>query len=429
MDKENVLVIGSGVAGMEACTMLSKAGKKVYLVEKLLLIGGKTIMNEETFPNMDCSTCLVAPIQQEILQDPNIEVLTLSEVREVTGEAGNFKVKIKKQARYINLEACLGCGMCYPVCPVELPNEWEANMINKHAVFVSTSGSLPNVPRIDAQHCLKLNGKDESCNKCFEACMFGAVDFTEKDETIEIDVCGIIVATGFDMFDASTLQNLGHGKYPLVYSSLEFERLFASNGPTEGKLTLRGSEKVPESAAIIHCVGREELGYCSNVCCMSSFKHAHFLKGKLPDARIYNIYCDVCLPDKSYQKFYEHAREHNSTLLFQSDPSRMKISEKDGKMEVSYRNGKDGNSTVEVDMVILANSFQPPAGLEELAEALQIKRDNFGFIETEPFRLGSVETSRPGIFVAGCVEGPKDMQSSVIQSEAAVAGILSINKK
>jgi heterodisulfide reductase subunit A len=210
---------------------------------------------------------------------------------------------------------------------------------------------------------------------------------------------------------------------------MEFERLVAKNGPTEGALTLRDSDKTPENIAIVHCVGREEVGYCSNVCCMSSFKHAHFIKSKIPDAEIYNIYTDICLPDKSYQKFYTHAKEHNSKLLFQSDPSKMSITEKGGKLEVSYKNGKETNQTVNVDMVILANSFVPPSRMDELAKILDVKTDDFGFIETEPFRLGTLETSRPGIFVAGCAEGPKDVQSSFIQSEAAVAGILSISKE
>jgi heterodisulfide reductase subunit A2 len=259
--------------------------------------------------------------------------------------------------------------------------------------------------------------------------MFGAIDFSQKDEVLEIEVVGIIAATGYELFDAAKLPNLGHGQYSAVYSSMEFERLVAKNGPTEGALTLRDSDKTPETIAIVHCVGREEVGYCSNVCCMSSFKHAHFIKSKSPDAKIYNIYTDICLPDKSYQKFYTHAKEHNSKLLFQSDPSKMSITEKGGKLEVSYQNGRASNQTVNVDMVILANSFVPPSRMDELAKILDVKTDDFGFIETEPFRLGTLETSRPGIFVAGCAEGPKDVQSSFIQSEAAVAGILSISKE
>ena len=274
---DNVLIIGSGVAGMEACLMLSKAGKKVTIVEKLSLIGGKTIKNEETYPNMDCSTCLVAPIQQEILQDGNINVLTLSSVEEVKGEAGNFTVKINKQARYVDMAACLGCGMCYPPCPVELINEWEENLTNKKAIYVPCAGALPNVPVINTEKCLHLNGT-ETCNKCVEACMFGAVNLAEKDEQLELKFGAILIATGYDMIDISTIKNLGYGKYPGVYTAMEFERLFAANGPTEGNLVMRDGETVPASIAIIHCVGRSETHYCSNVCCMASSKHAQGLR-------------------------------------------------------------------------------------------------------------------------------------------------------
>ncbi|MEA1972883.1 MAG: FAD-dependent oxidoreductase, partial [Candidatus Cloacimonadota bacterium] len=293
---DNVLVIGSGIAGLKASLMLSKVGKKVTLVEKLSLIGGKTIKNEETFPNLDCSTCLVAPIQQEILQDDNIDVLTSSTIEKLTGEAGNFTISINKKAACVDPVACLGCGMCYPPCPVELINEWEEYLTNKKAIYVPCSGALPNVPVINAEKCLQLSGK-ESCNKCVEACMFGAIDLSKQDEQVEVKAGAIIVATGYDMLDVSSIENLGYKKFDGVYTSMEFERLFAANGPTEGKLTMRDGERVPASIAIIHCVGRSETKYCSNVCCMASSKHAHFLKHKLPDAKIYNFYQDICLSD------------------------------------------------------------------------------------------------------------------------------------
>ncbi len=422
---ENVLIIGSGVAGMEASLMLSKAGKKVYLVEKLSLIGGKTIKNEETFPNMDCSTCLVAPIQQEILQDQKIDVMTVSTVQKVSGKAGNFKVTINKKARYVNIAACLGCGMCYPVCPVEQSNEWEENLINKKAIYVPCSGSLPNVPVIDADKCLRLNGSEE-CNLCVEACMFGAIDFTEKNETIEIEVGGIIVATGFDMLDVSEIENLGYKKYPGVYTAMEFERLFAANGPTEGKLTLRETEKIPESIAIIHCVGRKEVGYCSSICCMYSSKHAQFLKHKLPEAKIYNLYSDICVSDKTYQKFQKNVAKHSSKFIYRDDKSELEITQNDNKLKVSYQNNKGIQDAVTVDMVILANATVPSNDIELLTDVLQIEKDKFGFIDTQSFRIGSVVTSKPGIFVAGCAEGAKDLQSSVLQAEAAVSQILSM---
>ncbi len=420
----NVLIIGSGVSGMEACIMLSKAGKKITLVEKLSLIGGKTIKNEETYPNMDCSTCLVAPIQQEILQDPNIDVLTLSTVEEVQGKSGNFKVKINKKARYVDLIACLGCGMCYPPCPVSLKNEWEENLIDKKAIYVPCSGALPNVPVIDAALCLKLNGSEE-CNKCAEACMFGAINFSETDQIIELNVGAILIATGYDMLDAGKLQNLGYGKFSGVYTSMEFERLFAANGPTEGKLVLRNLESIPQSIAIIHCVGRDLVGYCSNICCTASAKHAHFLHHKLPDANIYNFYTDICLPDKTYQKFHEDVKSHSSEYIYQKDREKMKIQETDNKLQISYLNNEGKDAAITVDMVILENALQPSRGTDQLAEALGVELDQFGFVEAQTFHIGSVVTSKNGIFVAGCIEGPKDIQNSVLQAEAAVAGIIS----
>ncbi|MDA3837580.1 MAG: FAD-dependent oxidoreductase [Candidatus Delongbacteria bacterium] len=422
---DKVLIIGSGVAGMDAALMLSKAGKKVILVEKLALTGGKTIKNEETYPNLDCSTCLVAPIQQEILQDSNIELLTLSTVEKVDGYEGNFNVTINKVARYINAEACLGCHMCYDPCPVVIKNEWEENLIDRKAVYVPCTGALPNVPRVQAEHCLKLNGQDESCSKCVDACMFAAFDFSQKDEKVDVEVSGIIVATGYELLDVAEIEELGYGKFKGVYTSLEFERLFASNGPTEGALTLRGSDVSPETIAIIHCVGRDKTGYCSSVCCMSSSKHAHFIKHKLPDVKIYNIYSDLCLADKTYQKFNDKVSKESSEFIFQTDRNKMKITETGDKLSVSYVNKEEKEDSLTVDMVVLASALVPPKNIEELTNILDIERDEFGFIAVEPHKIGSVETSRAGIFVAGCAEGPKDIQSSVLQAEAAVAGILS----
>ena len=272
---DRVLVIGAGIAGMEASLLLAKAGKQIIIVEKLPVIGGNTIKNEESFPNLECSTCMVAPVQQEVLQNPNIDVMTLSSVKNVEGESGDYTVTVHKKARYVSLTDCIGCGMCYEPCPITLKNEWEENLTDKKAIYVPCDGSLPNVPTIDPEHCLHINGK-KSCTACQEACMFGAIDYSQKDEEIDINVGAIIVATGFELFDAKKLSNFGYGKFPGVYTSMEFERLFASNGPTSGELVLRKGNKSPDSIAVVHCVGRKEQGYCSSVCCMAAFKYAHF---------------------------------------------------------------------------------------------------------------------------------------------------------
>lgn len=422
---DKILIIGAGIAGMQASLMLAKAGKKVILVEKLPIIGGNTIKNEESFPNLECSTCMVAPIQQEVLQNQNIEVMTLSEVQKVEGKTGEFKVIINKKARYVSLTDCIGCGACYEPCPVSLKNEWEENLSERKAIYVPCDGSLPNVPVIDPEHCLQISGK-KSCNACAEACMFGAINFKEKNTKVDIEVSAIIVATGFDLFDAKELKNLGYGKIPNVYTSMEFERLYASNGPTSGELVLRKGKKTPESVAIIHCVGREKLGYCSGVCCMYSFKYAHFIKDKLPDAKIYNIYSDICVPDKSYQKFYNKINKSDSSFIFQPSTENVQISGNNGTLQVNLPDNKKSTKPLDVDMVILSCALVPSKSSIALGKTLSLDLDTKGFFQTQTDLTGTVKTSVDGIFTIGCAEGPKDIQNSVIQAESAVGEVISL---
>jgi heterodisulfide reductase subunit A len=419
---DQVLVIGAGIAGMEASLMLTKAGKKVYLIEKLSLIGGNVIKNEESFPNLECSTCMVAPIQQAILQDPNIETMTLSTVEKIEGKAGHFTVTVLKKARYVKMADCIGCGMCYEPCPVSLSNEWEENLGEKKAIFVPTAGSLPNVPAIDSTQCLKLNGQKD-CNACAEACMFGAIDLSEKDQKMDIEVGAVIVAIGSDLYNVDQLKRLGYGKYPGVYTSMEFERLFASNGPTAGAITLRNSDKQPRSVAIIHCVGRDETGYCSGVCCMHSFKHAHFLKHKLGDVKLYNLYSDICVPDKTYQKFFEDIKKETQLIYHPSSKS-VSVDGNGETLTVQYVDASEEKQSITVDMVILASAIVPGRDTEKLATIAGIDLDEKGFLASRNDRLSAVETSRDGVFIAGCAEGPKDIQSSVIQAESAVGRVL-----
>jgi heterodisulfide reductase subunit A len=420
MKKQNVLVVGAGLAGMKAALLLANAGVTVYLLEKESLIGGQTIKFEEVYPNMECATCMVSPIQQDVLQNKNIELFLLSELESVEGETGRFKVKIRKKARYVSLVNCIGCDACYEPCPVNLDNEFEENLSKKKAISVPCAGALPNVPKIDPENCLRLNGKKKECKACQEACVFDAIDFTEKDETLDLEVGAILVATGFDLFDIETLPQFGYGKFPNVYSAMEFERLYAQNGPTEGELILRKDGDL-KSIGIIHCVGREEQGYCSGVCCMYSAKFAHFLKHKIHEAKIYEFYTDLCIPGKSHQSFYEETRQkgvdfiHNETIRVESQKDRLQITYKDG-------NGSD--SVVPMDMVILSPAMIPGKGTEQLAKTLGINLDKHGFFNTQNERLSPVSTEREGIFVIGCAEGPKDIPDSILQAEAAVGKIL-----
>ena len=417
----DVLVIGAGIAGIEASLMLSKADRKVHLVEKTSYTGGTTIKFEEVFSNMECSTCMVAPRQQELLQDNNINLLTLSEVQEIKGNAGDFTVKIDKKARYIDMVNCIGCNACFDPCPISLKNEFEEGLSKRKAIFVPCAGALPNVPMIDTENCLRFKGK--KCTACKEACMFEAIDYDQKDEKLELKVGAVVVATGFSIFDSKKLPRYGYGKIDDVYTSLEFERLYASNGPTEGKIILKNG-KPPKSVAIIHCVGRDEKGYCSSVCCMYSLKFNHYLKSKIPEVKISEFYTDLCIPGKSHQKFYEKMKEAGTNLIRFNDVS----VEKQAKgIAVTYSNGAKKESLL-VDMVILASSLEPKEDTAPLAKVLGISVDEYGFFKEDYLQDSSVTTSKPGVFIAGCAQGPKNIQNSVAQANAAVGKILSISK-
>jgi len=418
----DVLVIGAGIAGIEASLMLSKADKKVHLVEKTSYTGGNTIKFEEVFSNMECSTCMVAPRQQELLQDKNINLLTLTDVEEIKGSPGDFTVKINKKARYVDMDNCIGCDACFEPCPISLKNEFEEGLSERKAIYVPCAGALPNVPMIDTENCLRFKGK--KCTACQEACMFEAIDYNQKDEKIELKVGAILVATGYNLFDTKKLNKYSYGKIDDVYSSMEFERLYASNGPTEGNIVLKNG-KAPKSVAIIHCVGRDEKGYCSSVCCMYSLKFNHYLKTKIPEVKVSEFYTDLCIPGKSHQKFYEKMKETKVNMIRASD---IEVAKQGKDISVKYNNGTGKKNALTVDMVILAPAIEPEYASSNLAKTLGVNLDEYGFFKEENTDVSSVISSKPGIFIAGCAQGPKNIQDSVSQASAAVGKILFMSK-
>ncbi|MBN2244441.1 MAG: CoB--CoM heterodisulfide reductase iron-sulfur subunit A family protein [Candidatus Aminicenantes bacterium] len=422
MNNKDVLILGAGVAGMEASLLLAKAGVKVHLVEKGPIIGGQTIKFEEVYPNMECSTCMVAPKQQEVLQNDKIEVHYLSELDSLSGSVGAFTARIKKKARYVSLVNCIGCEACYEPCPASLENEFEEGLSTRKAIGVPCAGSLPNVPNIETEHCFRFNGKDKNCKACQEACMFDAIHFDDQDETVDLQVGAVLVATGFDLLDVNTLPQYAYGKGKNVYTALEFERLFASNGPTGGEIILR-DKSTPKSIGIIHCVGRKEQGYCSGVCCMYSAKFSHFLKHKIPDAKIREFHSDLCVPGKSYQKFYEKTRSLGVEFIRTEN---VEVAADNNKLKIKYQNGNSGKDVFEADMVILSQAMIPSKGTEMLAKTLGIKQDEKGFFSTQYGNLSPVDTEVQGIFVVGCAEGPKDIPESIAQAGAAVGKVLNL---
>lgn len=417
-----VLVIGAGIAGIEASLLLANSGRKVYLIEKASYIGGNVIKFEEVFPNMDCATCMIAPKQQELLANENIELLRLSQVEAVSGSLGDFLVKIKKKASYVDLGNCIGCGACFDPCPVEVDNEFEERLAKRKAIFIPCAGALPNVPTIDTENCLRFKGQE--CQACQEACAFEAIDFTRQDEELELKVGAIVVATGFSSFDISKTTQYGYNKLNDVHSAMEIERICASNGPTQGQIIVQSGEQ-PKSVAIIHCVGREEKGYCSSVCCMTSLKLSHFFKKKLPEVKITQFYSDLCIPGKAYQKFYEEVKESGVNFI------RAKVTEvsQSGKgLAIKYKTEDGKESTLTADMVILNPALEPRADSAKLAEILNIPQSKDGFFSEKEPDLTSVATTQDGIFIAGCAQSPKDIAETVAEAEATAGRILSLSK-
>lgn len=419
MNNNAVLVVGAGVAGMEASLILAHAGKKVYLVEKELYIGGNIIKYEEVFANMECATCMISPKQQEVLQQGNIELLTLGEIQDVQGTCGDFAVKVKKKARYVDLADCIGCGECFNACPVSVANDFEQGLGQRKAIYVPCPGTLPNVPRIDPEQCVRFKG--EECQACQESCMFEAIKYDQQDEDIEIQVDAIILATGFQPQDPREIPQYGY-EIDDVYTAFAFERMYASNGPTEGKILLKNGES-PKSAAIIYGVGTENSITPSSISSMYSLKFFHYLKEKISDIHITEFYNELWVPGKAYQKFYEKMKATGAELIRAAD---IAVTADNGKKVITYRPEIGGEAKVTTDMVILGTPMKPNNDASELARIFGISLSEAGFFAKAEGELSYVVTSREGIFIAGCATGPKDIQESIAQSQAAAGRVLAL---
>ncbi len=412
---QGVLVIGAGIAGMQASLLLSKAGRRVHLIERSSVIGGLVARFEEVFTSMECATCLLAPIQQELLQDSKIELITLAEVESVARTATGFRIQVRSKARYVDAAACIGCGACYDNCPVSAPNEYELGLSERKAIFVPCAGALPNVPTIDPNLCLRFRGSE--CEECRRACGFEAIDFEQEDRLQEFDVGSIVVATGAGILDTGEESRFSHNAEKGIFDALEFERLNASNGPTSGRILLRDGS-VPRSVVIVHCVGRDECGYCSSVCCMYSFKFGHHLKSKLPDAEIVHLVRDLCVPGKEGQRFAVEAASRGRMLRITD----VEIRSDQDRPVVRYLLESGRTGEISADMVLLACPLIPSPGTGALAALLDLPTGPRGFIHTgedaEPSSFGG------DIVAIGCATGPKNIESSITEANAAVARIL-----
>ena len=428
----NVLVVGGGIAGIQAALEIANSEHKVYLVEREPSIGGHMAQFDKTFPTLDCSSCILTPLLSAVGQHPYIELMTWSEVEEVSGHVGDFKVKIKKKARYVDESKCTGCGTCIEKCPWKTDSEFEAGLGQRKAIYIPFPQAVPNVPVIDKEVCVYF--KKGTCRACEKFCEAKAIDFEQGDQSVEVEVGAVIVATGYDAFDPSVISQYGYGRYDNVLTGLQFERMCNAAGPTQGRILLKdGSE--PESIAIIHCVGSRDKNYlehCSRVCCMYSLKYAHLIREKTR-AEVYQFYIDMRCFGKGYEEFYQRLSDEGINFI------RGKVGEitdyamtdeEKGQLIVSAEDTLLGAMIrVPVDMVILSTGIQARSDAEEVARLFSITRSADGFFLERHPKLDPVATTTNGVFVVGCCQGPKDIPDTVAQASAAAARALAMISK
>ena len=437
----DTLVIGGGIAGIQAALEIADAGYKVHLVERTATIGGHMAMFDKTFPTLDCAACILTPKMVVAGKHPNINLMVFSEVKEVLGRAGAYKVKVLKHATRVDAEACTACGDCAQFCPVSAASEFDVNIATRKAIYLSFPQAVPNAYVIDPLSCLWVQSGGKKCGACVKKCSKGAVHLDARDEVIELTVGNIIVATGYDVLDARRIERYGYGTIPNVLTALEFERLSNASGPTGGKIVLKtpirnkktkADEWVfdpkgpkPKAVAIIHCVGSRDHNYnpyCSRVCCMYSLKFAHLVREKLPDAKCYEYYIDMRAFGKMYEEFFERVKEEGVAIVRGRSA---KVIERGRQMVIQ---GEDivAQRLVEqpVDMVLLAVGMIPPEGSDKLAKTLGLDRGSDGWFNELNYNTEPNMTERGGIFVAGVCQGPKDIPDTVVQASAAAAEVL-----
>ncbi|MDO9577348.1 MAG: FAD-dependent oxidoreductase [Candidatus Cloacimonadales bacterium] len=421
---DEILVIGGGIAGIQTALDLGDAGKKVTLVEREPTLGGKMAILTKTFPTEDCAACIISPKMAAVQDHPNVTLYTNSEIDNIAGHRLHFEAKIKKKPRFIldsiDMDQCLICEKCGQECPVEVPNYWEQGIMNRKAIYIPAPHAIPFKYLIDAENCLHF--KDGSCNKCAEVCPQQVIDFNQKEEFINVTVDNVVVATGYDIYDATEKTVFGYGKFDNVVSGLEMERIVDHI-----------SEKVPprpvgKRVAFVQCVGSrdEQIGreYCSRVCCMFSIKLASLLKQAKPKTDIYIFYTDIRAFGKGYEEYYKRAQKMGIKFV-RGKPSHFTEVPETKKVVVNVEDTLTRNIIQsEFDLVVLANGMGLSKASENIADNLKLAKSDDGFFKEAHPKYRPVDTLIEGVFLAGTAQGPKDIPDTVTQASAAAGRVL-----
>jgi heterodisulfide reductase subunit A len=413
------LIIGGGIAGISSALDLAGMGFKVYLLEKGESIGGHMAALDKTFPTLDCSICIEGPKMVDVSRHPNIEILSYADLISVEGFVGNFKVKIRKNPRYVKSEDCTGCGECRDACPIEYPNEWDENLGVRKAISVPFDQAVPLVYTINRDYCIE-------CYKCVDVCgARQAISFSQEPENVEIEVGTIIVSTGFDVYKPLEESQYGYSRFDNVITAMEFERLILAAGPTGGKVVRASDGKKPHSVSFIQCVGSRDVNkneYCSGFCCMYALKNAILLKEHYrTDVEVYIFYMDMRTHFKGYEEFYRRARELGVNFI-RGRVSQINENPKTKNLLIRAEDMMLGEPIeVESDLVVLSTAAIPSKGADEVSRILSITRGADGFFMESHPKLKPLDTSVDGIFLAGACQGPKDIPYSVSQGSGAAA--------
>ncbi|MEM2988672.1 MAG: CoB--CoM heterodisulfide reductase iron-sulfur subunit A family protein [Candidatus Bathyarchaeia archaeon] len=429
---KRALVVGGGIAGMQAALDIANAGFEVVLVEREPTIGGKMAKFDKTFPTLDCASCILTPRMVELAKHPRIRLMTYAEVEEVKGYPGNFEARIRQRARKVDHSKCTGCGTCWQKCPTKVPSEFDLGLGKRTAIYIPFPQAVPPKPVIDTANCRYMaylefvrgggEGKPPpQCRICERLCPTGAINWDEEDQIITERFGAIVVATGYELFDPSRIPQYGYGRLDNVVTSLEFERILNASGPTGGRILLRDGRE-PKRVAIVHCVGSRDLNYnehCSKVCCMYSMKYAHLIRERIPDAEVYEFYIDVRSAGKGFEEFYNRVLEEGVRFV----RGRVaEISKGGNGLLVRFEDTLGGTKhALEVDMAILACGLVPQRDAEEVARIFKLSRSPDGFFLEKHPKLDPVNTHSDGIFLAGACIGPCDIPDAVAKGSAAAA--------